>query len=273
MGVGHPFDTLKVLLQTQSSVNPKYSGMMDCVRQVVKADGLSGLYKGYKSPLFGQIIINSWQFGVWGQTLKLFKTETKPQLTTLEFIQAGAITGFFVAFAESPIDFFKTQIQIQPKENPRFTSLQHVISHVTKEHGIRGWYQGLSATVIRNVPAQAVYFGGYEWAKGVQRQPGQTDRDLSTPQLLAAGSFGGLLYWSLTFPLDCIKSKMQADSVVPHERVYKSFAGTAAKMMRDDGMKAFFKGYTPCVLRSMPANSACFFGYEVTKNGFRSWGF
>lgn len=30
--VGHPFDTVKVLLQTQSSTNPQYAGMVDCAK-------------------------------------------------------------------------------------------------------------------------------------------------------------------------------------------------------------------------------------------------
>ena len=48
--VGHPFDTLKVLLQTQPE---KYRGMGDAFRQTVKAYGFGGLYRGVASPLVG----------------------------------------------------------------------------------------------------------------------------------------------------------------------------------------------------------------------------
>lgn len=52
--VGHPFDTLKVLLQTQPVQNPIYSGLGDCFRKTLQSDGIGGLYKGILSPLYGQ---------------------------------------------------------------------------------------------------------------------------------------------------------------------------------------------------------------------------
>ena len=43
--VGQPFDTVKVRLQTQSCTKPVYSGMGDCVKQVIKQEGFAGFYK------------------------------------------------------------------------------------------------------------------------------------------------------------------------------------------------------------------------------------
>ena len=66
-----PFDTVKVRLQTQPTVNPVYSGVMDCVSKTAKWEGLRGMsdraryctmitltpgfYKGVSSPLAGQV--------------------------------------------------------------------------------------------------------------------------------------------------------------------------------------------------------------------------
>ena len=44
--VGHPFDTLKVRLQTQPVHNPVYNGLWDCFVKTMKWEGLGGLYKG-----------------------------------------------------------------------------------------------------------------------------------------------------------------------------------------------------------------------------------
>ena len=49
-----PADTIKVLLQTQSTTNPVYSGMMDATKKTIQAEGLAGLYKGVASPLAGE---------------------------------------------------------------------------------------------------------------------------------------------------------------------------------------------------------------------------
>ena len=44
--VGHPFDTLKVRLQTQPVHRPVYTGLIDCFIKTLKWEGIGGLYKG-----------------------------------------------------------------------------------------------------------------------------------------------------------------------------------------------------------------------------------
>ena len=43
---GHPFDTLKVRLQTQPVAKPVYNGLADCFIKTLKWEGFGGLYKG-----------------------------------------------------------------------------------------------------------------------------------------------------------------------------------------------------------------------------------
>ena len=55
---GHPFDTIKVRLQTMpmptAGSKPMYTGMWDCVAKTVKYEGVfRGLYKGMSAPLVG----------------------------------------------------------------------------------------------------------------------------------------------------------------------------------------------------------------------------
>jgi len=44
--VGHPFDTLKVRLQTQPVDKPIYRGLTDCFIKTMKWEGIGGLYRG-----------------------------------------------------------------------------------------------------------------------------------------------------------------------------------------------------------------------------------
>jgi len=44
--VGHPFDTLKVRLQTQPVAKPIYRGLTDCFVKTMKWEGIGGLYRG-----------------------------------------------------------------------------------------------------------------------------------------------------------------------------------------------------------------------------------
>jgi len=57
LAVGHPFDTIKVRLQT--SDNAQFKGPLDCVLQTVRKEGLAGLYKGATPPLVGWMFMDS----------------------------------------------------------------------------------------------------------------------------------------------------------------------------------------------------------------------
>lgn len=199
--VGHPFDTLKVRLQTQSHTNPIYSGLGDCVAKTWKAEKLAGFYKGVASPLVGQMVFNAVQFAAYGQAKEIARAGG--EMTIPKYFVAGALTGSIVAFVESPIDLFKTQLQVQVfQPKPQFTTFTGTVRHIVSNHGVRGVYQGLAPTICRNVPAVSGYFGAYEAARAGLLAPGQKMEELESWKLLLAGSIGGFAYWAVTYPID-----------------------------------------------------------------------
>lgn len=55
--VGHPFDTIKVRLQTADK--SQFSGPIRCVVQTARNEGVSGFYKGVTPPLVGWMAMDS----------------------------------------------------------------------------------------------------------------------------------------------------------------------------------------------------------------------
>lgn len=51
----YPFDVIKTKLQTQNPFNPEYSGVVDCARKVLAAEGWRGLWVGF-TPCFARSI-------------------------------------------------------------------------------------------------------------------------------------------------------------------------------------------------------------------------
>ena len=166
--VGHPFDTLKVRLQTQPTGNAAvYKGLSDCFLMTVKEEGIGGLYKGVGSPLVGQMFFRACMFLSYGQSVHVIQeylTNKRPMSTQWYFL-AGAMTGAISSFIESPIDFFKSQVQVEiiktkrTGDPARYRNVFHCASEIIKQRGFRGAYQGLSGTFLRNIPASASYFG------------------------------------------------------------------------------------------------------------------
>ncbi len=78
-----------------------------------------------------------------------------------------------------------------------------------------------------------------------------------------------IAYWTLSYPLDIIKSAIQTDAVNPAERRYKGWAHAASSLWKEGGVKRYTAGIVPCLARSFPANAAGFVAYEAVLKAMR----
>jgi solute carrier family 25 carnitine/acylcarnitine transporter 20/29 len=262
--VGHPFDTLKVRLQTQPHTNPIYSGLVDCFKKTVKWEGFfNGLYKGVQAPLMGQMFFRANLFLAFGEAKRYFSNYGQRSLRVIDYYYSGAIAWAFGALAECPIDFFKTQMQIQIIKSktikdyvPEYTSMSDCFSKVIKRNGIFGAYQGFVPHLLRNVPGGALHLGTFEYVRLISAEKRNCKvHELPIKYNLLAGSMGGILFWLVMFPMDVIKSSIQGDSPIKENRRFHGIADVATKLYSEGGLSRFYRGFSPCMLRSVPANA------------------
>jgi hypothetical protein len=109
--VGHPFDTIKVKLQSQPTPAPgqlpKYSGAIDAVKQTVAAEGPRGLYKGMGAPLATVAAFNALLFTARGQMESLLRSDPGVPLTAKQQFVAGAGAGVAASFLACPTELIK----------------------------------------------------------------------------------------------------------------------------------------------------------------------
>lgn len=274
--VGHPFDTIKVKLQSQPTPlpgqPPKYSGAMDAVRQTLASEGPRGLYKGMGAPLATVAAFNAVLFTVRGQMESLLRSEPGMPLTVNQQIVAGAGAGVAVSFLACPTELIKCRLQAQSALADaggaavvvKYGGPMDVARHVLRsEGGIRGLFKGLVPTLAREVPGNAAMFGVYEALKQYLAG-GQDTSKLGRGSLIVAGGLAGAAFWAFVYPTDVVKSVIQVDD-------YKNpkFSGSMdafGKILRSEGAKGLYKGFGPAMTRSVPANAACFLAYEVTRS-------
>ena len=240
---------------------------MDCVQKTYRAEGVLGFYRGVASPLLGQMLFNAVQFMAYTKAKQLVGGGgggTDGQLSIPQYFMAGGMTGAVVSLIECPIDLFKTQLQTQVfQPSPAFSTLPQTVRYVTARNGALGAFQGFLPTLARNIPAVSCYFGVYETVRRLEAEArGVGVEQLTVAELLIAGSVGGLSYWVGTYPIDCVKSAIQADDIRKEHRRFGGMADAARSMWAEGGVKRFFKGITPCLMRAAPANAVCFLLYE-----------
>lgn len=270
--VGHPFDTVKVRLQTQVAV--KYTGTVDCFAQIIKQETTYGLFKGMTSPMLGLGFINAIIFGVHGNLMKRLDPTWRSQVIS------GAISGFAQSIVCSPMELAKTRLQVQGRgeiykhlyfedtaSQVKYKGSLDCLYKIFQSEGLRGCYRGMSLTLLRDVPAFAVYFGTYDRLCQLQSESGDSYSGLQTRHLFLAGGLSGMASWFVTYSVDLLKSRYQADGVGPkHE--YCSVMDCARKTYQREGLRAFFRGLDTALIRAFPTNAATLGTVTITLQYF-----
>lgn len=266
---GHPFDTIKVRLQTMPMPKPgeapMYAGTMDCVLKTVKLEGFRGLYKGMGAPIVGVAPIFALSFMGFGIGKKIQQTHPDQELNLSQLAVAGGISGFLTTTIMAPGERIKCILQVQQAATgpPKYTGPIHVAKSLWSEGGMRSIYKGTCATLLRDVPASAAYFGSYEILQRLMTPEGGDRSQLSIGKTIFAGGMAGIFNWMVAIPPDVLKSRLQTAP----EGQYNGIRDVFRHLMKEEGIRAMYKGCVPVMLRAFPANAACFMGYEVCMYG------
>ncbi|XP_057315267.1 mitochondrial basic amino acids transporter-like isoform X2 [Hydractinia symbiolongicarpus] len=258
IAVGHPFDTVKVRLQTQKiglTSNIQYKGIVDCVVKIIQKEGVTGFYKGLTPPLVGLSIQNAFLFGVQHNIIKYFGSDLVSQF------KAGCITGAVQSILSNTIELAKIQLQVQgvgqkvkSRRELKLKGTFSVFSHLYKTDGIRGCFRGNWVTLARDCPGCGAYFYIYAYFCHLFTPHSGNADEVKVHQLLLAGGLAGALSWAFVLPIDVIKSKIQAEGFLPHGR-YKNYMDCIRTCYRSEGIQGFTRGLLPTVVRAFPVNA------------------
>ncbi|XP_011367112.1 solute carrier family 25 member 45 isoform X2 [Pteropus medius] len=263
--LGHPFDTVKVRLQTQTA----YRGIVDCVVKTYRHESLLGFFKGMSFPIVSIAVVNSVLFGVYSNTLLALtatshqERRAQPPSYTQVFI-AGCTGGFLQACCLAPFDLVKVRLQNQTEPRaqlgsppPRYRGPVHCVASIFREEGPRGLFRGAWALMLRDTPPLGLYFVTYEW---LCRQSTPDGQNPSSATVLVAGGFAGTTSWMIATPLDVIKSRMQMAGL--KQREYRGVLDCIVSSARQEGLGVFFRGLTINSARAFPVNAVTFLSYE-----------
>lgn len=150
--VGHPFDTVKVHLQTQDFKNPLYRGTYDCLKKIIQKESVHGLYRGLSSPIASISVLNAIVFGVYGNVQR----RTSEPDALFAHALAGSAAGFSQTLICSPMELVKSRLQIQ---NDIPGAIKHrnpwsCLKYIWQNEGRRGVFKGYGITAARDVPGK-----------------------------------------------------------------------------------------------------------------------
>lgn len=199
--VGHPLDTMKVWRQQNGRAS------------------VCQLFKGMKYPLLTSSFTTSILFSSYNwMATQLTRSNTNMNNVLLDTM-SGAFSGIFTGICAGPIDKYKIQQQMN----------------------LRSTRYGIASCVLREIPANAIYFGSYSYLRKRNRS------------VLESGACAGGLSWLLTYPFDVIKTQIQSGSVDTIRQAIRNIRSGSTSITNGIGL---------CVSRAIIVNGIGFVVYE-----------
>ncbi|KAI5691779.1 Mitochondrial carrier protein [Leishmania braziliensis] len=190
--------------------------------------------------------------------------------------KASACAGLAVSLILTPVEMLKCNMQMEsarPSWKRHRTTVFGLARDLVATHGACGLYTGVTGTLTRAVLGNMAYFVSYEqcreWlAQGFAQSPGDGEA-LPIWHSMLAGGISGCFYWSIAYPADVAKTKMQ---VCPAAR-RQGFTRTLSSLYHSGGVEALFRGWGVTVVRAFLSSSVVFTIHErssSTLQGFSS---
>jgi len=259
----YPIDLVKTRMQNQRAGELIYKNSLDCCSKVIKNEGILGLYRGLGPQLLGvspekaiKLTMNDFMRG----SLK----NKDGSIPLWAEIVSGGLAGMSQVIFTNPIEVIKIRLQIQGEGG--FVK-QNALS-IVKELGGIGLYKGVSACLLRDIPFSMIYFTTYSHIKKDIFQDGVNDKRLSAFELLLSGALSGIPAAFLVTPADVIKTRLQVQAR-SGQTTYSGLTDAFTKIIREEGIKALFKGGPARVFRSSPQFGVTLFVYELLQNTFK----
>ncbi|XP_037682421.1 calcium-binding mitochondrial carrier protein SCaMC-1 isoform X3 [Choloepus didactylus] len=172
-------------------------------------------------------------------------------------LSAGGIAGAVSRTSTAPLDRLKVMMQVHGSKSNM--NIVGGFRQMVKEGGIRSLWRGNGINVIKIAPETAVKFWAYEQYKKLLTEEGQK---VGTFERFISGSMAGATAQTFIYPMEVIKTRL----AVGKTGQYSGIFDCAKKILKREGLGAFYKGYIPNLLGIIPYAGIDLAVYELLKS-------
>lgn len=173
---------------------------------------------------------------------------TKKSRNPVVAMSAGAIAGGIETCVVWPMEFVKTQLQLQNKVAvPKYTGVLSCFKYTIQTTGFLSLYRGLAPVLIGSIPKAGIRFGGFAYIQDKLRLPGG---EITPSRTLLAGMVAGAVESTLVVvPVETLKTRLihgnegmlrGAMNIIKKEGpggVYRGWAATTVKQASNQGLR------------------------------------
>ncbi|VDK23035.1 unnamed protein product [Taenia asiatica] len=263
----HPLELAKIRLQVNEGygavkTRPVSSHFIGTLREVYRVKGFLGLYQGAVPNLLGNAVSWGLYFLFYG-ALKNYAQDgdESKKLGSGEYLGLAGVSGVVVLWLTNPIWVVKTRMCLQYETlgaSYRLT-MWSTLMEVWRTEGIRGLYRGVVPGMV-GVSSGAMQFLLYEELRNFynsRRHHRSIDTHLKASEYVLMGIISKAIAVALTYPHQVARTRLQEQ-----HRNYGSLINLLKTIWSCEGLRGFYKGLLPNILRTAPSGGLMFVVYE-----------
>lgn len=252
--VSAPLDRLKIL--RQNNLHDSHYFRPGAFRYIVRREGFRGLFKGNLTSCIRIFPQGAIQYGVYRKVYSNLPIENE----FAKQIVSGAIAGATSYTGTYPIELVRVRLSMQDGTfKSIYRGFRHGLTRLLLRE--RRLFPGWRTTMLGIAPQMAINFTVYETLK---RRYGDIFPE-HTCRSLVLGSISGITAMTSIYPAEIWRRRLQLVDFYPGYPQYRSLPHLIGKMYRDEGMRAFYKGYRAAVMRIGLANGVYFSVIDILR--------
>lgn len=145
--------------------NSPYRGALHCARTVYQKEGMRAFYRSYTTQLSMNIPFQVTHFVSYEFLQDCFNYERN--YDPVSHMLSGAGAGAMASALTNPLDVAKTLLntRAQLKGEHRITGVLNALGTIYKSNGLRGYFKGVTARMLYQMPSTAICWSVYEFFK------------------------------------------------------------------------------------------------------------
>ena len=264
-----PLDRLKTIMQAGKG-DRSIMGMM---KYMYNEGGITGFWRGNGincMKIGPESAIKFMLYSEFKNNIAAFSGGSPEHPSPYEKFIAGAGAGFCAQLFVYPLEIIKTRLALST--TGEFRGVRDVVRGLVTDskHGLFGLYRGVTPSLLGIIPYAGIDLMIYNSLKEqwmTQNKASGQKPDVVT--LLSFGAFSSTCGQVVAFPLQVVRTKMQADKYTPP--MYRGMIDCFVKTRREEGLIGLYRGIGPNFLKTIPAISISYAVYETFSNKFHRY--
>ncbi|OWM80549.1 calcium-dependent mitochondrial ATP-magnesium/phosphate carrier protein 2-like [Punica granatum] len=257
-----PLDRLKVILQVQTTK----ARIMPAVRDIYRKGGVMGFFLGNGLNVLKVAPESAIRFYAYEMLktviVKAQGGENKAEIGPVGRLLAGGIAGAVAQTSIYPMDLVKTRLQTC--EGGKAPNIGAMSKDIWVHEGPRAFYRGLVPSLLGIIPYAGIDLAAYETLKDMSKKYILQDADPGPLVQLGCGTISGSLGATCVYPLQVVRTRMQAQRMNT-EAAYCGMSDVFRRTFQHEGLRGFYKGLFPNLLKVVPSASITYLVYESMK--------